>query len=96
MGPERARQSEGQQQKNAVGKQGQGVRSPATDALDPTADRASGRPITGWSAAEARGLDTVDGPRRRQRSSPGASSGGTYTRRTWRNTGMGLRSQPPR
>ena len=32
-------------QKTPSGKQGQGVRSPATDALDPTAGRASGRPF---------------------------------------------------
>jgi hypothetical protein len=33
-------------------------------ALDPTAGRASGRPITDWSAAQIRGLDTVDRSRR--------------------------------
>ncbi|WP_344360852.1 hypothetical protein, partial [Arthrobacter humicola] len=33
-----------QQPKNVVDRKGQGVRSPATAALDPTAGRASGRP----------------------------------------------------
>lgn len=61
-----------------VDKQVQGLRSSATAHPGPNSRPRSGRPVTGWSVAETRCLDTVDRFRQSQAPLPEEDS--------WRNT----------